>query len=105
MFCIVHVSVQIVIGFKRISFDLININFVLFLSLEDDKDFVYGSVPQSIIDDQEDILRNIHQHSSDLVCDLMLLFAVVVNAAAIIAIVVVIAAVFQVYFIIIFLGF
>lgn len=35
----------------------------------DDKDFVYGSVPQSVIDDQEDILRNIHQHSSDLVTE------------------------------------
>ncbi|CAB3987285.1 ATP-dependent RNA helicase DDX54 [Paramuricea clavata] len=29
----------------------------------DDKDFVYGNVPQIIIDDQEDVLRSIHQNS------------------------------------------
>lgn len=35
----------------------------------DDTDFVYGSVPQSIIDDQQDTLRNIHEHSFDLVSE------------------------------------
>ncbi|XP_028406075.1 ATP-dependent RNA helicase DDX54-like [Dendronephthya gigantea] len=29
----------------------------------DDKDFVYGRVPQDIIDEQEDTLRNIHQNT------------------------------------------
>ena len=29
----------------------------------DDKDFVYGNVPQTVIDDQEDTLRSIHQNS------------------------------------------
>ena len=33
----------------------------------DDKDFVFGSVPQTIIDDEEDILRRIHENS-ETVC-------------------------------------
>lgn len=33
------------------------------MSFVDNKDFVFGNVPQTIIDDQEDILRSIHENS------------------------------------------